>query len=138
MFRLLSVFVIACVAACGTTTQFTPTNPSPRQMQPRDPATVHVYSAGKPDVPYVEVGIIQARQSSEFSTHNMPEIIGEMRARAAEIGCDGVIINGANNTVVGHEDLIGPGSTDTLEGFWGACVMYEAPREAATTPPAGQ
>jgi hypothetical protein len=129
MTRLLPSLAFIVLAACGTTTRFTPTNPSPRPMQERDPGSVHVYTTGHPEIPYIEVGVIQSRQSSELSSHEMPEIIQEMRKKAARIGCDGVIINGANNTVVGHQNVDGSGSTSTLEGYWGACIMYEQPRE---------
>lgn len=138
MHRFLPALALVIATACGTTTRFSPTNPSPRPMQPRDPGSVHVYTTGHPDVPFTEVGVIQSRQSSRLSLHEMPEIIREMRKKAANIGCDGVIINGANNTVVGHENTDGSGSTGTLEGYWGACIMYEAPRGAsAAVAPAG-
>lgn len=126
--------VIALVtSACGTTTHFTPTNPSPKNMVPKAPEQVHVYTTGNPQVEYVEVGIIQSRQSSRMSTHDMPEIIQEMRKEAGELGCDGVIINGAADTTVGHHDEDG-GSTGTLEGFWGACIVYGSYETASAAP----
>lgn len=124
-FILVLAFVAVAIvaAACGTTTRFTPTNPSPRAMQPRHPQSVQMFTSSAPEAPFVEVGIIQARQSSELSFDDMPEIIQELRIRAAEIGCDGVIINGASDKVVGGGDHHGS-STTTLEGFWGACIMF--------------
>lgn len=117
-------FALLSATACGTTTQFTPTNPSPRAMQPKAPEQVHVYTSTMPEVPFTEVGIIQARQSSELSLDQMPEIIQKMRKDAAKIGCDGVILNGTNNKTVGHHDRHG-GSTSTLEGYWGTCIVYQ-------------
>lgn len=133
---LLLASSLAAVAACGTTTQFAPTNPSPRPMAPRHPDTVQVFTTGNPEVPYVEVGIIQSRQSSRLSLHEMPEMIRELRKEAAKIGCDGVILNGANNTTEGHV-IDGDGSAGTLEGFWGACIMWVhagGPGATATAP----
>ena len=114
-------------AACGTTTQWVPTNPSPRPLGPRDPMTVEIWTTGVPNRAYTEVGIITARQSSELSTDDMPQIINELRAKAAEIGCDAVMLQGKDDKVVGGSSThhgTGGGSTTTLEGYWGACLVY--------------
>jgi len=124
---LLSATVSLLVAACGTTVQWVPTNASPRPLAPRHPSTVEVWTTGVPDRPYTEVGIITARQSSEMSLDEMPEIINELRTEAARIGCDAVAIQGKNDKVVGHgSSARGTGSsyTSTLEGYWGACLVY--------------
>ena len=128
MRSLLPVILLA--AACGTTTRFIATNPAPRPMAPRPAESVAVFTTGHPDVPYVEVGIIQGRQSSSLSFDEMPGIIAAMRQDAAKAGCDAVIINGASDKVVGGRE-----GTDTLEGFWGACVVYMQPQTAAVTAP---
>jgi len=123
---ITSLFAVLAVAAsaCGTTTHYTQTNPPPRQMRAKAASQVHVYTTGKPKVAYAEVGIIQSRQSSRLSFDDMPEIIAEMRKEAGKRGCDGVIINGTNNKTVGSHDPDHGGSTGTLEGFWGACIVY--------------
>jgi hypothetical protein len=126
---LLTLALFTAVA-CGTTTRFTPTNPSPRPMGPRAPETVHIYTS-QPQTPYVEVGILQSRQSSELSSDDMPEIVQSMRKEAAKIGCDGVIINGTADKVVSDQVISGGHSSTTLEGFWGACIMYSAPGPVA-------
>ncbi|HTJ43671.1 MAG TPA: hypothetical protein VL463_16310 [Kofleriaceae bacterium] len=128
MRSLLPVILLA--AACGTTTRFIATNPSPRPMAPRAPESVALFTTGHPNVPYVEVGIIQGRQSSSLSFDEMPGIIAAIREDAAKAGCDAIIINGASDKVVGDRS-----GTDTLEGFWGACVMYMQPMSAAVTAP---
>ena len=131
-----TLFVLSCSAAllaCGTTTHYTPTNAPPRQMRAKPANQVHVYTTGKPKVAYAEVGIIQSRQSSRMSLHDMPQIIAKMRKEAARRGCDGVIINGTNNKVVGHHDEYG-GSTGTLEGYWGACIVYGTYANAVAPP----
>lgn len=126
---LLSLSLFTLIA-CGTTTRFTPTNPSPRPMAARAPATVHVFTS-QPQIPYVEVGILQSRQSSQLSSHDMPEIVSAMRGEAAKIGCDGVIINGASDKVVSEHVLTDGNSSTTLEGFWGTCIMYSEPGPVA-------
>jgi hypothetical protein len=134
MSRLLSVALLASLslAACGTTTRFVPTNPSPHPLAAREPLEVDVYTTGAPNVAYVEVGIIQTRQSSDLSTKDMPGIISDMRKQAGKIGCDAVIINGAadkheSSTVISDESY--SSSNSTLEGFWGACIVYLSPQE---------
>lgn len=121
---LLSTLLLA---ACGTTTQWVPTNPSPRPMASRPVSTVEVWTTGVPNRPYTEVGLISARQSSDLSTHEMPEIIMELRKEAARIGCDAVMLQGKDDKVVGGGSSFrgtGSSSTTTLEGYWGACLMY--------------
>jgi hypothetical protein len=120
---LLASFALT---ACGTTTRFIATNPSPHALAPRPAATVAVFTTGHPDVPYTEVGIIQGRQSSSISFDEMPGIIAAMREDAGRAGCDALIINGSSDKVVGDRH-----STDTLEGFWGACVVYVQPQAGA-------
>lgn len=115
------------LAACGTTTQWVPTNPSPRPMTPRSASSVEVWTTGVPNKPYTEVGLITARQSSGYSTHGMPDIINALRVEAGRIGCDAVMLKGKDDTVVGGGSSFrgtGSSSTTTLEGFWGACLMY--------------
>jgi len=133
----LLLAVAATLLGCGTRTSYTQLNSPPAPMNPRDPASVEVFTATRPERPYVEVGIIEAQQRSEFSSDDMPEIVAELRARAAEEGCDAVLINSNNDAVVGSTND-GWGSTSTLKGFRGACLMYKpgAPAPAAAAPAA--
>ncbi len=129
----LALPALLAVAACGTTTRFVATNPSPHPLATKQTLQVDVYTTAAPTTPYVEVGILQSRQSSELSLDEMPDIIQKMRAEAAKIGCDGVIINGLSDKTVGsgYGDAHGSSSsTTTLEGFWGACIVYLAPEGA--------
>jgi len=122
--------LVLAAAACGTTTQFAPTNPSPRPLSPRLAESVLVFASGLPAQPFVEIGIIQARQSSELSMHEMPEIIAEMRQAAGAQGCDGLLLNGARDKTIssgGGTDASVFASTTTLEGFWGTCIVFTEP-----------
>jgi hypothetical protein len=130
----LPLALLCFAAACGTTTRFVATNPSPHPLAAKQPQQVDIYTTGSPDVEYVEVGIIQTRQASELSTKDMPGIISDMRSQAAKIGCDGVIINGAadkhqSSTTVTESSA--SSSSSTLEGFWGACIVYLSPQETS-------
>jgi hypothetical protein len=127
--------LVALAAACGTTTEFARTNPNFAGMASRPPGAVDVYTAAPPPRPFVEVGIIEARQSSEYSLDGMDAIIAELRNRAAHEGCDGVILTGDANSVVGSSfvtgsvthgtgSLLGSGSVKTLKGYRGTCIVY--------------
>jgi hypothetical protein len=122
--KRLPLITLALVAACGTTTSFTPTNTPPRPMSARAPETVEVFTSGQPDRPYVEVGMLEAQQSSEFSSDNMSEIVSALRTEAAKKGCDGLIVTGSNDAVTGNV-TDGDGYTTTLKGYRGACIMFK-------------
>lgn len=110
------------LAACGTTTQFASTNPSPRPLASRPASTVAVFTTTQPDRPFVEVGLIKAQQSSDLSNDDMPDIIAELRREAGRRGCDGVIIAGAADRTV-PSAFVG-GSSSTLEGYLATCIVY--------------
>lgn len=143
-----ALLALLVLSACGTTTRFAATNPAPHPLTARPPAAVEVFATGLPQRPFVEVGLIQGRQSSEFSGDEMPEIIAEMRSEAGKQGCDGLVINGASDsqqssTYVSRHSM--SSSSKTLEGFWGACIVYVndpppiaavGPTEAAPVEPA--
>lgn len=116
---LVPSLLIVAAAACGTTTRFIATNPAPHPLAAKPAEAVQVYTTGVPAVPYLEVGIIQGRQSSTLSFDEMPRIISAMRRDAGKAGCDALLINGSSDKVVGDRH-----STDTLEGFWGTCIVF--------------
>jgi hypothetical protein len=131
----LALLPVLFAAACGATTRFVATNPAPHPMVARPAETVQVFTTGHPTRPYVEVGIIQGQQGRGL-IHNgdqMPEIITKMREDAARTGCDGLIINGNADRVVGDRH-----STGTVQGFWGACIVFmpEAASASASAAPA--
>ena len=85
-----------------------------------------MFASAVPAAPFVEIGIIQARQSSELSFHEMPEIVAEMRQTAGAHGCDGLLLNGARDKTVSSDQAM-LASTTTLEGFWGTCIVFLEP-----------
>jgi hypothetical protein len=126
---------LALLAACGTTTEFVRTNSSYAARPARPADAVDIYTAGPPPRPFVEVGIIEAQQQSAYSSGGMPRVIAELRKRAGAEGCDGVILLGANDKVVGSSymtgstyqgtgSVLGSGSTTTLKGYRGTCIAY--------------
>ncbi len=133
--RLLPAALLT-LAACGTTTRFAPLNTSPHQLRPRSALSVEIYSTSVPARPYTEIGLIQGTQSSEYSFHDMPEIIATMRSRAGQIGCDALILNGPNTKST--TSMLGAANGHfherTLQGYWGTCVAFLPEPELASAP----
>jgi hypothetical protein len=104
------------VAACGTSISTMPTNRPIRAMVPRDAMAVEMFTSGNPQRPYIEVAYIEARQQSGYSLDALLDVMNNMRGSAAQLGCDGLIIGGTNNTVIN--------SSTTLRGYRGTCIQW--------------
>jgi hypothetical protein len=130
--------LIATLAVgCGVSVEYVPLNTPPHAMKPRPPGSVDVYASNRPERPFVEVGMIEAQQESAYSQAPPEQIVAEMRGRAGELGCDGLMLTGGNDAVVGGGSVAnGSGSSwaRTLKGYRGTCIMYkaEAPPPLAT------
>jgi hypothetical protein len=132
------VVVALGLSACGTTVVTVETNPSPRPLRGRSASSVEVFSASQPERLFVEIGIIEARQSTMYSNDDLPEIIQEMRARAGEMGCDAVILTGGADRVVGTTGTNKTaGSVRSLTGYRGTCIVYRDEGKAPPTASAG-
>jgi hypothetical protein len=120
-------FVVA--AGCGTSIHTTPVNPAPRAMMPRDPALVELFTSGAPQRAHVDVALIEAEESSSFSTHRTPDMLRELREKGAQLGCDAVVIGGMSSR--------DPGITDAeswivenpkgRKGVFATCIVYTEP-----------
>ncbi|GAB4558423.1 MAG: hypothetical protein Tsb0020_03390 [Haliangiales bacterium] len=126
---LTSVMILASAtlfAACGTSVHATRLNHAPRPMQPRPVESVEVYASGPPPRATIDIAFLEAEQASSWSMDKTPELISELRHKAAELGCDAVVIGGT-----GSRD---PGLRDTeswlvenpkeRKSVYGTCVMY--------------
>lgn len=143
MLRNLSLaLLLASTAACGTSIRTTAVNPAPYPMSPRPPATVELFTSGAPARPHVDVALIEAEESSSFSTHGTAEMLGKLRERGAEMGCDAVVIGGMSSRDPGLADtetwLVD--NPKSRKGVFATCVVYTAPPEpiAAAQPPVAQ
>jgi hypothetical protein len=111
------------LTACGTRVDFIPTNAPPRPLQPRPAAAVEVYTSQQPARPYVELGLVEARQESTLSLDDSAAVVAELREEAGEIGCEGIIVLGANDSVAGQISN-GSGLVQTLKGYRATCFQY--------------
>jgi hypothetical protein len=98
------------LAACAPTVTFIPTNSAPHVMAARPVSEVAVFTSERPERPFVEVGIVTAeaaRGKHGVPINGMPQLIAAVRERAAEAGCDAV--------------LMGPASSLTYQA---TCILY--------------
>ena len=129
-----SIYVIAGLAmSCGTSVSFIPLNEPPGPRASKPPEAVEVLTAGPPNRPYVEVGLLEARQDSAYSLDGSARIIAEMRERAAELGCDALVVTGSSDIV--QPDFLSD-TVDTLRGYRGTCIVYT--RSVSSDPRAAQ
>jgi len=125
-----ALFLIAVfVTGCGTSVAITPTNTPQAPLRPRTAERVEVFATGIPARPYQEVAMIEARQSSQYSTHDQSAVIAELRKAAGQHGCDAIIVNGS-------ADQVGGGANDTavstLKGYRATCIVWTGGAPAAT------
>jgi hypothetical protein len=108
------------LTGCGAVVGFTPLNAPPHASPPRAPLQVEVFTTATPPRPYVEVGVLEARDQSAYATNDSGDMITAMRAAAGERGCDGVVVTGAGAEV--KEDV---GGKPSLHGtVRGTCIIY--------------
>jgi hypothetical protein len=128
-FRLLAVPTLL-LAGCGTSVRYTPLNRAPRAMSARPPGSVRLYTSGRPVGPYVDVGLLEAQQDSGFSPDGTAEIIAALRVRAAELGCDALIIAGTSSRAGTAESVLLDVNVDR-KGVYGTCAVYTVEGQAA-------
>jgi hypothetical protein len=111
---VLAVFLIGC----GTDLDVVRVNSPARLMCPKGIYQVQMFVGAPPPRPFMSIGMIQARQQT-YSSTSKEEMIRQIRERAAEWGCDGVIINGPNNGTAGSEY-----GAWTLDGISSTCIQF--------------
>jgi hypothetical protein len=119
------------LAACGGGSQagFVATNPPPRPLAARPAAEVALIAsagdAGEKDPallpPHVEVGLIEVLGDDEWGAAEQAAMRDALRARAAEHGCDAVVLLGEIDWVYVVENA---SSTSQRHGYRGVCVVY--------------
>ena len=117
------LFSSLALAGCGTRVDYTPLRGPAGAMTPKSPSQVEVFLTQKPSRPYLEVGLLEARQESTLSLDGQSGIIEELREEAAEIGCDGLIVTGGADQVTGHVGEHG-GYVTELKGYRAVCIVW--------------
>lgn len=134
-----SVFALFAVACHSI--DYTPLNAPPHAMAPREPASIEVFAERRPERPIVEVGLFEIEQNSPASG-GMSTMVDKLRVRAAELGCDGILLGEATERVqsvtgqsVGQAPSGGVtqgfqvGQVNSVRGRRAVCFVY---RDAAS------
>ena len=117
IFCAFPLFVTGCLPPA---VEYTPVNAPPRDLSPRDPSMVEVFIGQAPSRPHTDVGMIQGWRL--LSARVTAAVLANMRAEAAQIGCDGLVVLGSDE-----------------KGLFGACIVYEdGPPVPAPPPPVAQ
>lgn len=85
-------FLVTIVVACTPFVRYQETNSPPHPMQPKASAEeVEVLTGTTPTRATVEVGVLKVNRGP-YDYSGMPNFIARLRQKAAEIGCDVVVI----------------------------------------------
>jgi hypothetical protein len=85
------------LVGCFSPYVFTATSGSASSAIPRPPEHVAVYTAGPPQRPYHEIGVIEARETAnDWGTQGL---IRQLRNGAGRRGCDGVVVTSLRQEV---------------------------------------
>jgi hypothetical protein len=125
--------LVALACGCTPWVNTIPLNRVQRQMEPRSMSSVDVYSSGPPARPHLDVAFLEANwpDDSPFNTERM---VNMLRGKAAEMGCDGVVIGSMNTRSADYQIPFDFGDR-TLHG---TCIVYQDPpaaHAAAEAPP---
>jgi hypothetical protein len=136
-----ALWVTLMVSGCGTSVSETYINGPPGTTIPRSPGSVRIYASGPPARPHTDVAILEVEQAHGLNEQGTALMIDRLRRRAAQLGCDGVVVGG-----IRERDgfppgsgfyLLDPGAT-TLHG---TCIVFSdetpasLPSRASPPPP---
>lgn len=80
-----------CLVACSSTQiSYVPVNRPPHPISARPPDSVAVFTDARPDHPFVDVATFAVEV---MGLDRSPDGLAKLRARAAEIGCEGLVIS---------------------------------------------
>lgn len=115
--RILPVFLL--LSACATV-QVSEMNRPSKQMSPRPASEVEIFLTKTPKQDYREVYLLRAEGVTT------DEALRLMREKAGELGCEGIVIAGKSDRVVGSPNTATGGTTvSTREGYVASCIVFE-------------
>ena len=121
--RLL-VAAVLFVSSCGTFVTETYLNGTPATVIPRSPDSVQIYTSGSPSRPHADMALLEVEQTHGLNEQGRALMLSRLRARAAQLGCDAVVVGGIRERDGAQPgsgfDLLDSGST-TLHA---TCIMF--------------
>ncbi|HNT00067.1 MAG TPA: hypothetical protein PKL73_24115 [Polyangiaceae bacterium] len=120
-----SVGLLWFVGCTPSKVRWEPRQPSPRPMERRAQSSVEIFDGQAPNRPNLEVGVLTAGQSRPKSDAAASQLKAKFIKRAAEIGCDAIVIRDASGAVSSKGGALEAG-----------CLMWteDAPAAVAGTP----
>jgi hypothetical protein len=103
--RAPSLPLVLLLVGCGTSVSETYINGSPPPMSPRGRYSVLVDASGPPSRPHMDVAILQVSQTHGLNEQGLDLMIDRLRTRAAQLGCDGVVVGRARKLVTPATEL---------------------------------
>ena len=120
---IAALALASTAVACGYSTSFTPTNVPPRPLEARPEASVELFTSTPPKRPYVEVGLLSSQHDGMYSLSSDDEVMLGLRKKAAQVGCDAVVVTAETGNLVGTVSSTTV-NTRTLKSFRAVCAMY--------------
>ena len=114
--RRLAALVVVTSACAAPRVEVVHTNPPPRLMAPRSLDQLRVYVGRRPAEPHVDVAMLTPPAAGTYGA-TRADAIAALRTAAAELGCDGIVLDGG-------------------ERPWGACVAFDPPLALPASPAA--
>jgi hypothetical protein len=91
---------------------------------------VDVYSSGPPARPHVDIALLEVGKGDDYAS-GTSGMIEMLRQRAAQMGCDGVVIGGMTTRSRNHDVPFDFGDR-TLHG---TCIVYKIDAVETEAPP---
>jgi hypothetical protein len=111
--------ILLLSASCATV-QVSELNRPTKAMTPRPAEDVELFLTKAPPTDYREVYLLRSEGA------NTDEALRLMREKAGELGCDGLVIAGKADRVVGTPNTATGGTTvSTREGYVASCIVFE-------------
>lgn len=126
---LIGVASACLLAGCAPSVNWTPTQPSPRPMNPRPVESVEVFNDQAPQRPHIQVGVITGEKKRTSSSDARGKLTETMRKKAAKLGCDALLVREVSPPPIEGSKKAPPLSLE------GGCLMWSDAAPVAAAPP---
>lgn len=122
--RSVATATITVACQVGGVT-YTPLKAPPRPLQSRSAKSVEVFVSARPNIAFVEIGLIECRAAQGMDEH---DVIDCLQREAGRVGCDAIVIVGGLEKEGSYGKLMYEGG-----GLRSSCVVYTG-APSSTTP----
>jgi hypothetical protein len=124
-------FAVSCgLLACAPSVDYLATRIPSHPLRLNSAAAVEVFYHRGPDRPFTEIGLFEALEGASGAGIGRGELVDALRERAAQIGCDAVLILGPTDVTTGCSNValagVAPSSAPkTRKGFEASCLVFD-------------